>query len=265
MRQNTETPDRTASSHFAEHELLAFFEDLAHRRHRDGSELESGEYEFGGDGCSDDETRHFLIAGLQRLRLDPITKARALRALARIERERLVDLLDGREVDDFREHLAKVLHGCMSGRTIARYLRLLDLPQQIQEAVAEGCVKMAAALKVASLTKRQQAEIAARVGQGELPAQVIADYLAKGQVPEIPADEGQETPAGAYRDFCDFLADWLPDLEEHADALAGTAGSHQGIAELMERTAAFCSTMSGFEVAAHEAAIEEWRGVVETV
>lgn len=82
-----------------------------------------------------------LVENLQRKDLNPIEKARAFR--------KLMDIRGWTQ-----EQAAEVLH--LARPTVANFLRLLDLPPEIQEAVSRGTLTMGHARALAGLTNRAQ-------------------------------------------------------------------------------------------------------------
>lgn len=176
-----------------------------------------------------DHTERFIRANLDRRQLDPLAKARAIKALAELEQRRngKSDRIDGHQ--EFRQRLAQQL-GNISGRTLDRYLRLLTLPRPIQDVVSRGTLTMTKALKVASLAKSLQEEIAGRISAGQDPKSVTQTYLRDSAPPHTFS---KETAADNYQRLIDLFQEFGEDLLANADQLAGTAFHVKVVAQLL--------------------------------
>ena len=188
----------------------------------------------------------FVLSNLNRRQLDPLSKARALQSLMEIEYQRKGKELNTQHDGDFRDRLAELLGGNISGRTIDRYLQLLRLPQAIQDAVSSGDLPMTKALKVESLDEDSQEEIVRRIAKGKRARDVVAEYV----VPKKDVD----TPEDLYYVFIDFLKDNVNALEAAAKSLPGSAGSCETTVAVLEHTARFCETMRRLELEAGDEA-----------
>ncbi|UBM33761.1 ParB/RepB/Spo0J family partition protein [Bremerella sp. TYQ1] len=197
------------------------------------------------DGLTQDEIdERFIKANLIRRQLDPLAKARAIQALVDLERDRR-----GCPGVEFRDRLAQQLGGNISGRTIDRYLKLLELPRSIQDAVSIRQLPMNKALKLGSLPIIEQERVAQAIADGAVPKQAAAAALALGKPKETIDDN---SPAHAYAVFVFFLEDQLGRMMEHADEIVGKASRSEATASLLEQAAIFCKHMQELELAAHD-------------
>jgi hypothetical protein len=117
----------------------------------------------------------FLQFNQDRRHHDLLAEARvALRAFE-IEKGRGRGQLRGREEEDARDRVGKVLN--MSGRNLQRYWRVLKTPVEVQDAFRAKQLSLVEAGKVADLRPKVQAEVAARIKAGEPPRKVLGEYL----------------------------------------------------------------------------------------
>ena len=185
----------------------------------------------------------FILANLTRRQLDPVQKARAIKALSEVEHARDGEKFDA-DCHEFRERLAIQLGGNMSGRTVGRYLQLLRLPRGIQDAVSSGDLPLTTALKVESLSKSKQKRIAADISRGAHPRETVVAVLRKAQ----QAKKKDVSPFELYRKLLAFLADHLDCLENHVDSLAGTGiSTFDETVEMLDRAIAFGTRMRDLE------------------
>ena len=186
----------------------------------------------------------FVTANLLRRQSDPVTKARAIQQLAKIESRRIGIRIDLHESGPFRERLASLL-GNTSGRTIDRYLQLLRLEREIQDAVSSGQLPMTKALKIESLPKPARKAIVERLKQKEPPRKVVDEYLLRPQL------EDEVLPEDRYRDLCQFFEESLDDLTMHSQVIVGSADTRTPVPQLLARAEAFCAEMRHLELQAH--------------
>ncbi len=188
----------------------------------------------------DTEVR-FATANLARRHADPVTKARSIQHLAKIESRRTGIRIDLHENGPFRERLASLL-GNTSGRTIDRYLQLLRLEREIQDAVSSGQLPMTKALKIESLPKADRKAIVERLKKKEPPRKVVEDYL------RLPQVEEEVLPEDRYRELCQFFEASLDDLALHTQLIVGSADTKTPAPQLLARAAAFCAQMQHLEL-----------------
>ncbi len=198
----------------------------------------------------------FVNANLLRRQLDPITKARAIKRLAEIERRRSGANQDADHDGDLRDRIAKRMGGKVSGRTVDRLLQLLRLPLAVCQAVSANELPMTTALKVEKLSPAIQQTISARITSGEPARHVVAEYLPSKQ------SASQNTPAGQYQMLVQFLSENISDLDAASDQLVGTAGNHEQTACILKATAAFCRRMQVHERSARRESIAQARELV---
>jgi ParB/RepB/Spo0J family partition protein len=186
----------------------------------------------------------FVTANLVRRQLDPVTKARAIQQLAKIESRRIGMRIDLHENGPFRERLASLL-GNTSGRTIDRYLQLLRLEREIQDAVSSGQLPMTKALKIESLPKPARKAIVERLKKNEPLHKVVDEYLRGPQLEE------EVLPEDRYRDLCQFFEESLDDLAMHSQVIVGSADTKTPVPQLLARAEAFCAEMRHLELQVH--------------
>jgi hypothetical protein len=95
----------------------------------------------------------------------------------------------------------------MSGRTLERYVRVLDTPREVQDAFQAGRLSLVNASRVAGLPPEAQEQLAADLRAGVNPKQAVAARLA-GRVPD---------PLEAV------LGPFVRSLERNVEALQGHA------------------------------------------
>jgi ParB-like chromosome segregation protein Spo0J len=108
---------------------------------------------------------------------------------------------DGRLRDVVGERLG------ISGRTLERYLRVLDTPSEAQDAFRGGRISLVNASKVAVLPQEVQQQLAADLRDGANPKQAVAASLA-----------GREPDAfeAAFGPFLRSLNRYVPAVQPHA-------------------------------------------------
>ena len=119
---------------------------------------------------------YMLSVNLARRQMDILAIARAYRRMKQLERGWDRDEFDVSSAQDLRDKLAKRL-GNRSGRTLDRYLRLLETPREVQDAYTRHELPMGTALKVVRLSDEAKAGIAAAIRQGQPAKEAIAAYF----------------------------------------------------------------------------------------
>jgi ParB-like chromosome segregation protein Spo0J len=128
-----------------------------------------------------------IEANLVRRQLSKFDMARSYLHLKKMARDKRGNLLREDKVKgDMRDLLGKRFGA--SGRTLDRWLKVLELPLLLQQAVDEGTLKLTEAVKVAGLDKKAQQQIAKDVGAGMPATAAIARHL-------DPATYGHATAA----------------------------------------------------------------------
>jgi hypothetical protein len=98
----------------------------------------------------------------------------------------------------------------MSGRTLDRYLRVLEAPREVQDAFQAGTVSLVQACQVASLPADVQDQLVADIQAGTDPARAVEARLA-GKAPQ-PQD-------AAFGRFIRSLQSNTAAMAEHAGAV----------------------------------------------
>jgi hypothetical protein len=157
----------------------------------------------------------FLKYNFTRRQLHPLDKARVAQRLFVLERKRKsIKSLSWTEVAEMRDRVGKVFG--MSGRNLDRYLRVLETPMSVQNAVRDGRLKLVLGAKIASLPSEQQHAIATRIGELN-DAKAIATIL--GEYVQVPDGRRHQKTADAVASFVRRLADGIEDLEDRASAV----------------------------------------------
>lgn len=208
------------------------------------------------DEAHDAIDESFVLGNLLRRQLDPIARARAIQTLVDIERRRSPAKSDEETTGDFRDRIAKLLGGNVSGRTVDRHLQLLRLPPRIRHAVSARELPMITALALEKLSPERQKTIADRIALGESARKVAAEFLlAKPSTP-------QETPIDLYHMLMEFLHENIQVLDAESGAIVGTAGDHARTADILGTTAAFCRKMQVRERNAHRKSMKQVRDLI---
>jgi ParB-like chromosome segregation protein Spo0J len=117
--------------------------------------------------------QYLIKDNLLRRQLTQLEQARLYRELLKLERKE-----GGRNGDmkgDLRDHLAKQF-GC-SGRTLDRWVKVLDCPREVQDAFSRDELPLVTAGKVADLTKPVQRKIAKAIRDGGNPKEAVQEQL----------------------------------------------------------------------------------------
>jgi hypothetical protein len=95
-----------------------------------------------------------------------------------LERKRPINRYSTAEIQNVRDRVGKAIG--MSGRNLDRYLRVLETPMPVQDAVDAGRLPLVIGAKVATLPKAQQEELAEQIkdltGVGAV-LQAVTDIL----------------------------------------------------------------------------------------
>ena len=141
---------------------------------------------------------YMLSVNLARRQMDIMAIARAYRRMKQLERGWDRDEFDVSGAQDIRDKLAKRL-GSRSGRTLDRYLRLLETPREIQDAYTRHDLPMSTALKVVRLSDEVKADIVAAIRHGQPAKAAIDAYFAarRSRPANVEANEFIESLASA--------------------------------------------------------------------
>jgi ParB/RepB/Spo0J family partition protein len=113
----------------------------------------------------------------QLSRLEMVSSYRHLKRIARDERGHQAH--ENKVKGDLRDMIAKRFG--VSGRTLDRWLQVLDLPLPIQLAVDDGRLPLTQAVKIAVLGADASYQLKSRLEAGEDPMAVVQAFLPKGQ------------------------------------------------------------------------------------
>ena len=162
------------------------------------------------EATRDEVNREFLIANVARRQQSRLAQARAAVALFLNEREAAGDGVFGDPfaVGELRERIGKIVG--MSGRNLQRYLNVLSAPEAVQEAFDRGTVKLVDAARVASLHKKDQEKLAARLAAGDDAKAVFASVFGEKSNKHVK-------PADALAAFARSLAVSHADLGDRLD------------------------------------------------
>ena len=122
------------------------------------------------------ETR-MIEANLNRRQLDDLGVARVYKRLRELQPRRTRSA-SGVIARNLRDRIAAQL-GTKSGRTIDRYLRLLEAPKVVQDACTSRKIGKSAVLQVVSLPRDVQERIVNEIQAGGGPKDVIAKHARK--------------------------------------------------------------------------------------
>lgn len=186
---------------------------------------------------------------------DPIARARALRDLA--DQHRGEYPCGCRQ--DYRDWLVQRLRLRLSGMTLDRYLRLLKMPEAVQQAVAAGQLPRTLAFRVALLPPAVQNEIADRLQRGEAAKPVVRDVLERRTRRRLPVPG---TPAFEYRKLLTTARRVLRIAAGHEAEVAGCATGSTDAVRILQRLSEFAREMARAEELALQSAIADLRARV---
>jgi ParB-like chromosome segregation protein Spo0J len=134
-----------------------------------------------------------IEANLYRRQLTRLDLVRSYRELKRLTKNRWgQSRSEGQVKGDLRDVIARRFSPPVSGRTLDRWLQLLDLPMSIQEAVDAGSLKLTEAVKVAALEADAQAQVAKEISKGVPIKEVLAHRLYRTPTEELTASKALE-------------------------------------------------------------------------
>lgn len=155
-----------------------------------------------------------LVENLQRKDLSPIEKAQAFRAL--IDRFRLT-----------HESVSTKLG--LDRSTVTNFLRLLDLPEPIREAVSRGTLTMGHARCLAALTSAaEQLVLAKRIEKEGMSVRKLEKLVQNLKTPPLPVEE---KPSGVS---APVIKDWEERLRRHFETKVKVKMGHNRGAILIE-------------------------------
>jgi ParB-like chromosome segregation protein Spo0J len=157
---------------------------------------------------------------LARRNLDRLDQVRCYRRLVEMATETPDDKRRSHQLGRVRDVVGTRLG--MSGRTLDRYLRILDAPREVQDAFKAGDLSLVAASKVAGLSAEIQAQIVAELRAGADAKRAVTPHLA-GRVSD-PLD-------AAFGPFIRSLERNVKALEGHVDQVRSLHPADIGILE----------------------------------
>ncbi len=164
-----------------------------------------------------------IDANLNRRQLKVLEVARLYRRVRQLMRANPGRMPSADEQGDLRDRVAAKL-GSRSGRTLDRYLQLLDLPVAIQRAFEAKQLTMTAALGLLKLAEEDQRNLAAEIEDGKPIREAVVRYLGERRGP---------SSSDSYRKLILLLENAGPLLTRDIDQIAGNgAYSHQAIPAL---------------------------------
>jgi ParB-like chromosome segregation protein Spo0J len=160
------------------------------------------------------ETR-LVEDNLARRHLSRLDVVRSIRHLKQIARNKWGVRADAYKIKgDLRDLVAR-RYG-LSGRTLDRYLQVLDLPLPLQQAVDQGTLPVTLATRVVALGPAEQRRIAERVQAGADPRKVVRELLPQKAARHVKA-------ADAVVAFHRNLERGLDDLDGRLEELSPRA------------------------------------------
>jgi ParB/RepB/Spo0J family partition protein len=154
---------------------------------------------------------HFVTDNLVRRQLSPLARARSIRRLIELEEGRPSCRLGPNQKEALKRQIGERMG--LSGRSVNRYLLVLEAPTSVQRAFDRGEITLIQAGKVALLPARDREQLNRRIRSGEPAAKAVAEALAAGG----------SAQGGAARSFVRLTSALL----REAPLLRGRAGEVQ--------------------------------------
>jgi ParB-like chromosome segregation protein Spo0J len=155
----------------------------------------------------------FLKYNFTRRQLHPLDRARIAQRLFLLERRRkTVRSLSSTEMPAMRDRVGQALG--MSGRNLDRYLRVLETPLPVQNAVRDRRMKLILGAKIALLPRTEQEEIASEIASITDPKQIteiVSRYL------KLPDDRRHRKANDAAHSIAVALERGIEDLDGRVD------------------------------------------------
>jgi ParB family chromosome partitioning protein len=126
-----------------------------------------------------------------------------------------------------RDWLAKLTGVKRCGRTMERWLRILDTPREVQDAVDAGLITRSDALRVLKLSVDDRSRLAAEISAGGDAREVVARFLSR------PARNSVERAQEAIRSVTSCLRSTIPILKPHLRTIAGSSRDAEEIAAIL--------------------------------
>jgi ParB family chromosome partitioning protein len=205
------------------------------------------------DDLADDPAaaeKRLIEDNLVRRQLSPLETARCYQQLKKIEHGNGGRRHTDRERQDLRDAIGTRLG--KSGRTLDRYLRALDTPQEVQNAVAAGKLAVTVAEKVAGLSGERREQIATEIRAGGKPKEVVRRHLAAAPRPLKNATQLKEILVAALERGVTDLNGRVDEVRRITSAEEKTLGEAQRLINDLENRAAVLRK----EKAAHETMLD---------
>ena len=184
---------------------------------------------------------------------DPIVRARVLDDLADQHYDKYVA---GSRRRDYHDWLVDRLQLRMSGMALDRYLRLLETPEAVQQAVSAGEIPKSMALRVALLKNGPKREIVTRIDAGEPTKAVVQEVLQQCSRSSLPPPG---TPAAEYRKLLTTAARTLRAVDGCEEEVVGQAMPMEAAVAILEQLLAFVGRMKEAEIEAFQQDVEAIR------
>lgn len=183
---------------------------------------------------------------------DPIVRAKAIQDLVE---QHAPEYVCG-QGQDFRDWLVERANLPISGKTIDRYLRLLEIPEAVQQAVSHKKLTMSLAIRVAYLPDQVQQEIIDRLEAGERAKTVVGDVVQRHTDSTLPA-EG--TPEAEYRRFLLTAVRTMRAVAGHENEIVAKAMEATKAVEILGQTMDFAKRMKKKEAELNQKRVEAIR------
>jgi ParB-like chromosome segregation protein Spo0J len=178
------------------------------------------------DVTSDEDIERRLVRdNLSSRQVGPVSLARVFRHLkdrARNERR-------GGPNCELRDHVARLLRPGPKGRTLERYVRILQAPREIQDAVDHQSMPRSLAEQALKLAKPDLARIASEIRAGRNPVEVVSAVL------RDKAPRGLDDARRDYGRLLRALGKTTPILAAHCAKLAGQGMDPEDAAIILRR------------------------------
>lgn len=199
-----------------------------------------------GEADSLTSVEHLIQENLQRRHLDPLGIARCYQELKRLAQA------NGRirGTGNVRDQISSRLPGQYKGRTLDRLVRLLELPDDVQEMFRDHRLNQSQAEKILRLPQegRDAAYEALRGGQ---PARQVVKDLGGEKAPR------EVTTLELAQSLAVFINEHIEELSQHPDDLSEVVVKGADLAYVLDRAAEFFSAWRDRERASSRKVLED--------
>lgn len=154
--------------------------------------------------------RYMISDNYLRRHLSPLGKARSLSRLMELELKEPLRLFGSNRMEQLKYKVGKTLG--LSGRSVSRYLAVLETPVEVQAALEAGRLKLVVASRVAGLSICDRERVAAAIRAGEEPSAVVARYM--------PASSYASNPSKAFARLVRCVKQEVPILRGQLDKVS---------------------------------------------